>query len=113
MGYENDLPIAEINNSVTNGYYFNSFENSDGNSTLNDCKTGRKAGQEDLSGSNSIAKWHLCPDMVVKIGNTWSFNTIPVSVTTGSYTISLTGQVDDVRLYLKSSTMKTYTYDPQ
>jgi len=48
-----------------------------------------------------------------KSGTTWSFNSTPVSVATGSYTISLTGQVDDVRLYLKSSTMKTYTYDPQ
>lgn len=113
-GYENDLPIAEISNATTNGYYFNSFENSDGNSALNDSKTGRKSrtggfyrGVSPLQNGSYILTWWS------KSGNTWSFNTTPVSVTSGSYTISLTGQVDDVRLYLKSSTMKTYTYDAQ
>ncbi len=113
-GYENDLPIAEIINSVTNGYYFNNFENSDGNSALNDSKTGRKSrtggfyrSVSPMQNGNYFLTWWS------KSGTTWSFNSTPVSVSTGSYTISLTGQVDDVRLHLKSSTMKTYTYDPQ
>jgi YD repeat-containing protein len=113
-GYDSDMPIAEINNSVTNGYYFNGFENSDGNSTLNDCKTGRKSRTggfykylNPLQNGTYLLSWWS------KSGSTWSFNSTTVSVTTGYYSISLTGQVDDVRLYLKTSTMKTYTYDPQ
>lgn len=118
-GYDNDKPIAEINNSVTNGYYFNGFENSEGNSALNDSKTGRKSRTGGFtksvspldSGAYILSYWS-------KSGNSWSFNTTIVSVNLisgqnyGSYTISLSGQLDDVRLYKKKSVMKTYTYDP-
>lgn len=37
---------------------------------------------------------------------------IAVNVTTGSYTIGLSGQVDDVKFYPADTQMTTYTNDP-
>ena len=36
----------------------------------------------------------------------------PVTVTGTTYTIKLTGQIDDVRFYPAAAQMTTYTYDP-
>ena len=105
-------PIAEVANADTNTFYFNDFENSDGNSNLDDCKTGRKSRtggfSKALTGLQSgtyILSWWS------KSSGVWTFNSTNVAIS-GSYTISLTGQVDDVRFYINNSTMKTYTYDP-
>ncbi len=105
-------PIAEVANADTNAYYFNDFENADGNSSLDDSKTGRKSRTGGFSKAISglqtgtyIKSWWS------KSGGEWILNLVPVSIN-GSYTITLSGQVDDVRLYLSTATMKTYTYDP-
>jgi YD repeat-containing protein len=109
---EYNQPIAEVANADTNTFYFNDFENSDGNSNLDDCKTGRKSRtggfSKSLTGLQSgtyILSWWS------KSSGVWNFNSTNVAIS-GSYTISLSGQVDDVRFYINNSTMKTYTYDP-
>jgi hypothetical protein len=112
-GYNNSYPIAEGTNAAVKNVFHTSFEDATGNSTLNDCKTGRRSRTGGYSkpltlldnGNYILSYWQ-------KSGANWVLQSSSVSVTTGSYTISLTGQVDEVRFYPKTSQMKTYTYDP-
>ncbi len=112
-GYNNTYPIAEVNNTAVKNIFHTSFEDATGNSTLNDCKTGRlsktggftKALSSLDNGSYVLTYWQ-------KSGSVWTLQTTAVTVSAGTYTISLTGQVDEVRFYPKTSQMKTYTYDP-
>jgi YD repeat-containing protein len=105
--------IAEVTNANTNEFYFNNFENVDGNSNLNDCKTGRKSrtggftkSLSDLANGTYNFSWWS------KSSGVWSYHQTTEVVSNGSFNIALSGQIDDVRFYINNSTMKTYTYDP-
>lgn len=112
-GYNKSYPIAEATNTSVKNIFHTSFEDTDGNSTLNDCKTGRRSRTGGYSkplanldnGNYIISYWQ-------KSGAIWVLQSSFISVTAGTYTISLTGQVDEVRFYPQGSQMKTYTHDP-
>ncbi|WP_419699070.1 hypothetical protein [Mucilaginibacter sp. NFX135] len=124
--YDAQNLIIPINLSVTysasittvSGYrdfYYENFEEGAGNSAFNDCRTGHLsytgAYSKALSGLSSksyiLSYW-------LKTGNSWTLQMLPpVSVTGGTYTISIpSGQIDDVRFYPSDAQMTTYTYDP-
>jgi hypothetical protein len=111
-GYNNTYPVAQALNAPVNDIFFESFEEGAGNSTINDAKTGHYSKMVSYSktltgfdnGSYVLSYWK-------KTGNSWSLVTTDVTVNTGSYTISLIGQVDDVRFYPKGAQMTAYTYD--
>ncbi len=112
-GYSNYYPIANVNNATPNNIYHTSFEDAEGNSVTDDSKTGRKSRTNGYSkalagltnGDFILSYWQKYP-------NEWILNSSSVTVSSGSFTINLTGQVDEVRFYPKGSQMTTYTYDP-
>lgn len=112
-GYNNTYPIAEFTNSASKNVFHTSFEDGSGNSALNDAKTGKYSKTGGFSkmltnldnGSYILSYWQ-------KSGSTWSLQKSNVSVTTTGYPIALMGQVDEVRFYPVSATMKTFTYEP-
>ncbi|MBS7563817.1 RHS repeat protein [Mucilaginibacter sp. Bleaf8] len=112
-GYNGQYPVALVKNARSNDIFFESFEEGKGNSVNNDAKTGHYSytgsyskNLTGLSGGNyTLSYWS-------KAGDTWSQIISNVSVTGNAYTINLSGQVDDVRLYPKDAEMTTYTYDP-
>lgn len=114
-GYNSTLPIAFVENARLANIFHTSFEETDGNSPNNDCKTGLKshigAYSKQLTGLDNgaylLSYW-------LKSGSNWTLNTQTINVTSGSYTISFTAaqQVDDIRFHPVGSNMKTFTYEP-
>ncbi|NOW98754.1 hypothetical protein, partial [Mucilaginibacter sp. SG564] len=112
-GYNNVYPVAQATNSKSNDIFYDGFEEGNGNSTLNDGKTGHyshlsiytKAITGLDAGSYTLTYWQ-------KVSGTWSFVKTPVTVSGGTYTINLNAQIDDVRFYPSDAQMTTYTYDP-
>lgn len=107
--YTNLYPIAHVINAKQKDIFHTSFEDAEGNSTDN--KTGRKSRTGGYSkilsnltnGSYTLSYWQ-------KSGGTWTLQTSQVTVS-GSYTINLSGQVDEVRFYPANAQMTTRTYD--
>ncbi len=112
-GYSNSYPIAEVVNAAVKDVFHTSFEDADGNSADNDSKTGKKSRTGGYSkalagltnGSYILSYWQ-------KVASTWNFIFTTVTVSAGTYSLSLTGQVDEVRFYPSSAQMNTYTYEP-
>ena len=48
----------------------------------------------------------------LKSGSSWGFVSTPVTVSGSSYTIAVSGQIDDVRFCPAAAQMTTYTFDP-
>lgn len=103
----------QIVTSGVRNFFHTSFEETDGNSTSGDAVTGkysRTGGYEiNLSyltaGSYILSYWK-------KDGSKWEYHESTVSVAGTTYNMSLTGQVDEVRLYPADARMTTYTYEP-
>jgi len=113
--YNETLPVAWAENAQLKDIFYNGFEDGDGNSQSEDCKTGHLS----HTGAISFALTNLTNGPYIltywlKSGNAWTLQTVNVNVTTGAYTIAFASgqQVDDVRFYPASATMTTYTYDP-
>jgi len=112
-GYNNTYPIAEAINTTWNNIFYTSFEDAEGNSADDDSKTGKKSRvngyQKFLSnlsnGQYVLSYWQ-------KSDNSWTFQTNTVSVSSGSFIITLAGQIDELRLYPQGAQMTTYTYEP-
>ncbi|WP_184550886.1 hypothetical protein [Mucilaginibacter sp. FT3.2] len=115
-GYNEQYPVAQAANAKSNDVFYDSFEEGNGNSALNDSKTGHysyngsttpytKALSDLDAGSYTLSYWQ-------KSGSTWLLIITPVTVTGNSYTITLSEQIDDVRIYPVDAQMSTYTYDP-
>ncbi len=112
-GYNSMYPVAEATNAANNDIFYDGFEEGDGNSTAGDAKTGHLSHAGTYSttlsgldnGTYTLAYWQ-------KSGSTWTLQNGNVTVSSGSYTISLTGQIDDVRFYPSTALMMTYTFDP-
>jgi len=106
-------PVAEVLNAEAKDIFYHSFEDAGGNSIDGDSKTGNKSvtnGYSDLltnltNGEYQLSYWS-------KLANVWSYQLSFVTVTNGSFLISLTGQVDEVRFHPKNSVMTTYAYNP-
>jgi hypothetical protein len=111
-GYGNRYPIAECINAPVNDIFFDGFEEGDGTSTSGDAKTGNYSSLNGYSktltgldnGSYILSYWQ-------KQSSTWVLQTTTVAVTGNTATISLSGQVDDVRFYPVNAQMTTYTYN--
>jgi len=121
QGYPGGSPFVRLvvnwSYQLTNNSYnilHTSFEDAgEGNSTQNDARTGR------WSKTNGYSKLlsGLTPGAFIltywnKISGTWTFQEQPITVTGTTYTINLTGQVDEIRFYPASAKMTTYTHDP-
>ncbi|TRX50925.1 RHS repeat protein [Fulvivirga sp. M361] len=113
-GYNDHLPVAQVVNASSDEIFYTGFEDStDGNSADGDSKTGRKSrtlGYTKLleglpSGKYLLSYW-------IKTSGQWQKQESEVSVTTGSYTITLTGQIDEIRFRPVDAHMTTYVYDP-
>lgn len=112
-GYNQYYPIAEVNNAPSKNIFYTSFEETDGNSSPGDSKTGKLSRTTSYSkaltgldnGTYILSYWK-------KTGSSWALNTSTVTVSTGSYTINLTGQTDELKFYPQGSVMSTYTYEP-
>lgn len=111
-GYNNNYPIVEVKGSASSNVFYTSFEDASGNSADGDCMTGRKSKTNGFveivsglaSGSYQLSYWK-------KISGSWAPQSSTVSIA-GSYTINLTGQVDEVRLYPSKAEVDSYSFDP-
>ncbi|BAV07764.1 hypothetical protein FLA_3795 [Filimonas lacunae] len=111
-GYSNYFPVADVVNSSYGNIFYTGFEElQEGYSTT--ARTGKKSKlngfQQSLTGLSN-GKYVLSYWLYVS-GN-WQLSSQNITVSNGAYTISLSGQVDDVRFAPQQSMMKTYTYDP-
>jgi YD repeat-containing protein len=112
-GYNNSLPIAQVSNAAAKDIFYTSFEDADGNSTDGDSRTGKKSRTGGYSKSLSgLTNGAYVLTWWTKSAGQWSLLRQNVTVSGGAYTISLTGQVDEVRFYPRNALMTTYTYDP-
>jgi YD repeat-containing protein len=113
-GYSKLYPIAQVKNALSSEIFHTSFEAGEegANSIVGDSRTGL------YSKTNGYSKTltGLTPNKPYTLtywqkSGTWSLQTvnIPASAST-SYTISLTGQVDEIRFYPQGAFMTTYTY---
>ncbi|MES2112735.1 MAG: hypothetical protein V4577_28545 [Bacteroidota bacterium] len=111
-GYNNQYPTAKVTNASDNDILYESFEEGAGN--IADPKTGHysKTGgySKTLSGLDNGS--YLLSYWQKTAGGAWNLVSTPVAVTTGSYPIGISGQVDDVRFCPAGAQMTTYTYDP-
>ncbi len=112
-GYSNKKIVAVIENAEYKDCYFNSFENTDGNSEINDSWTGKYSRETAFTHEfSNLTNGYYCLTYRIKENPDWIYNKLIVNVTDGSYTINLTGQIDDLCFYPEKANIKTYTYDP-
>ncbi|HEY6505034.1 MAG TPA: hypothetical protein VIZ28_13745 [Chitinophagaceae bacterium] len=112
-GYNKQYPIAQVVNSEAKDIFHTSFEEGDGNSVAGDCKTGNKSKTNAFSQSlSNLTNGNYILSYWQKSGSTWSLQTNTAVVTNGTYTINLSGQIDEVRFYPEKAMMTTYTYAP-
>jgi len=110
-GYDKLHPIAEVTNAKANDIVHTSFEDGNGNSmggvtgemylngTYNNSVTGL------TNGPYVLSYWKL-------INSEWIFQNTPVTVSNQSFTINISGQIDEVRFIPLRAQMKTLTYKP-
>lgn len=113
-GYNDRLPVCEALNANRNEIFYTSFEDGDGNSGENDAKTGRKSKIDGFTynltgltnGAYRLSYWK-------KTTGVWQLLTVnDITVTNGTYPISLSGQIDEVRFSPSNSLLTTLTYEP-
>jgi hypothetical protein len=115
-GYNKVYPIAEIKNSAVKNTFYESFEEGNGNSAVNDSRTGHLSHNGPYNktingldaGSYILRYWQ-------KSGGSWGMITTPVTIPGTTYTINLNNlnvQIDDVCFYPQDAEMATFTYDP-
>lgn len=114
-GYNSQMPIAEVKNASANEIFHTSFEAGEegGNSTDYDSRTGIKSKTGDYTKTLN----GLTPNKAYvltywqKVSNVWTLQTLNIAPSTStSYTIRLTGQVDEVRFAPADAMMTTYTH---
>ncbi len=111
VSYSGLVPIVSGNKD----FYYDGFEESGGNTAINDCRTGHLShtGAYNVTLNNLSSRSYVL-SYWIKNGNSWVLQTSsPVSVSGGTYTINIpNGQIDDVRFCPVDAQMSTYTYDP-
>jgi hypothetical protein len=114
-GYNSTLPVANIENAKISDVFYTDFEEGDGNSATDDCKSGHKSKTGGFTKSLSgLTDGLYTLSYSQKSGSIWEPQSQSVSVTGGAYQIVIPVdlQVDNVRFYPASARMTTYTYDP-
>jgi len=110
-GYQNQHIIAKVANAQKTDIFHTSFEDTEGNSAAGDCKTGKKSKTDGYSKSlTGLTTGQYILSYWLKSGSNWALQKNTVTVSNGSYTINLGGQVDEVRFYPEKAFMITYTY---
>ncbi|MEJ7738917.1 MAG: hypothetical protein WKF97_15945 [Chitinophagaceae bacterium] len=110
--YNDAYPIAQVINAQYKDIFYTSFEDL----LVNSAHEGKSGDKSKIDGYGkdlanlTNGNYHLT--YWQKSGTAWVFQSNNISVIDGSYSISLTGQVDDVRFYPEGAQMTTYTYDP-
>ncbi len=107
--YNNSLPIAEAINAAPTQLFHTSFEE-DGNST--DARTGRLSKTGGYTATVSLDNGTYLLTYFKKISAVWQLQSSTITVSGGSYSLSLTGHVDEIRIHPPNAQMTTYTYDP-
>jgi len=113
-GYNGAYPVAEVKNAPANNFFYEGFE--DGNGNSGNAKTGHYSYAGAYSkiltgltgGAYTLTYWQ-------NTGTAWALTTTPVTVNGSSYTINAGGTgtvIDDIRFYPAGAMMTTYTYDP-
>jgi hypothetical protein len=104
---------AEITNASSSQVYINTFESFEGTSAFGDCHTGQKSRVNGFTKQlNNIPNGNYIVSYWSKSGTVWTLIRQDVVVNSSTYTINLSGQIDDIRFYPKTATVATYTYDP-
>lgn len=115
-GYDKNLLTAEVKNARLNEIFHTSFENEEGgNSTEGDARTGLKSKTDGyaktLTGLTTNKAYVLT--YWQKNATVWTLQTVNIAASASTtYTINLTGQVDEVRFFPQGALMTTYTYRP-
>ncbi len=114
-GYDNNLPVAEITNADPDYVFYTSFEeDSGGNISEGDAKTGKKAFS---GGEYSVDLPPYTADLILsywtKSGDKWAYSEhiVRKDLYPGGYSISAP-LIDEVRVYPADAFMTTYTYSP-
>jgi YD repeat-containing protein len=109
-----ELPVAQANNAAAGQMFYEGFEEANGNSGEYDSKAGRRSrigGYARLLSNVPNGIYNLT--YFQKTAGTWTLVPINnITVANGSYSINLSGQVDEIRFSPRGSTMTTYTYNP-
>ena len=113
-GYNHTYPVAQVSNAPVNDIFYDSFEEGNGTSSFGDAKSGHysyNSGTYTKSLNGLDAGSYILSYWQKNSSNVWILVSSTVSAGT-SYTITLSGQIDDVRFYPANALMTTYTYDP-
>lgn len=110
-GYNNQYVVAECSNSLRSDCFYEGFETADGNSS--EFKAGKLSRingyQKNLTalsnGNYMLSYW-------TKADGSWKLIQTNVNITNNTYSISLSGHIDEIRLHPFNAKMTTYTYDP-
>ena len=114
-GYGQIYPVLECKNASDKNVFYQSFEETEGNSSVRDAYTGNlsKVGGysrtiSNLDNGNYVLRYWL------KQGTSWTLQESNVVVNINIYTISINSsyQIDDVSFYPAGALITTYTYDP-
>jgi YD repeat-containing protein len=110
-GYNGAYPIAEVKNASSDQIFHTSFEEN-GNSAPGDARTGTKS----KTGGFVTTLTRLTPGSYILTwwskSGTWRLQSQIVNVSATSYTINVSGQVDEIRFCPSNAQMTTYTYEP-
>jgi hypothetical protein len=115
-GYKDMFPIAKADNAAKNEVFFTSFEEETTGISTTDSRSGTKSKtggySKTLTGLTTGKTYIL--SYWQKQSSNWIYTSVEVVLNspTTSYTISLSGQIDDVRFYPKDAIINTYTYHP-
>ena len=112
-GYNKKYPIAEAVNAPLSDIFHTSFEETEGNSSEGDARTGRKSRTNGYNKSlTGLSNGAYLLSYWQKSGSSWVFQKSSANVTNGTYAISLSGQVDEIRFHPVAAQMTTFTYGP-
>jgi YD repeat-containing protein len=112
-GYNQQYPVAHAVNAAAKDIFQTSFEEGDGNSSTGDSKTGSKSKIDGFNKTlSNLTNGNYILSYWQKLGGTWTLQNNSVNVTNSTCTISLSGQVDEVRFYPAGARLTTYTYSP-
>lgn len=109
-GYNNSLPVAQIQNAQKHQVYYNSFE--EGAYDFNDGFSGSRSKNGFSHTLTGLSPGNYTLSYVQKSGGTWIINQSQVNVSGTSYSINISGQVDEVRFHPVFAQMTTYSYQP-
>ncbi len=114
---DNNFVYAEVQNAQVNEIFHTSFEGGEegGNSLANDARTGTTS----KTGGYTKTLSGLTPNKAYvltywqKNAGAWTLQTVNIAASAStSYTINLTGQVDEVRFHPQGALMTSYTHKP-